>query len=210
MKTIIYLVRHAQPLKNIINMTNTDSIQLQNEKIILSKNGEKQSEKLSKNVFLNNIDAVYSSQYVRAISTAKYIAENNNLDIIIDERLGERVIGTEEKPKDFWIEQMLDLDSKTADGESQREVRNRMLSFMDDILKNDLGKNVVVVSHATAMTFLLMKWCKLENVVLEGKKRKLVFNGKVVIDDSFNTPEVFELIFNNTNIESIKRINIED
>lgn len=210
MKTIIYLVRHAQPLKKIINMTNTDSIQLQNEKIILSKNGEKQSEKLSKNVFLNNIDAVYSSHYVRAISTAKYIAENNNLDIIIDERLGERVIGTEEKPKDFWIEQMLDLDSKTTDGESQREVRNRMLSFMDDILKNDLGKNVVVVSHATAITFLLMKWCKLENVVLEGKKRKLVFNGKVVIDDSFNTPEVFELIFNNTNIESIKRINIED
>lgn len=210
MKTTIYLVRHAQPLKNIINMNNTDSIQLQNEKIILSKKGEKQSEKLSKNVFLNNIDAVYSSQYVRAISTAKYIAENNNLDIIIDERLGERVIGTEEKPKDFWIEQMLDLDSKTTDGESQREVRNRMLSFMDDILKNDRGKNVVVVSHATAMTFLLMKWCKLENVVLEGKKRKLVFNGKVVIDDSFNTPEVFELIFNNTNIESIKRINIED
>lgn len=210
MKTIIYLVRHAQPLKNIINMTNNDSIQLQNEKIILSKNGEKQAEKLSQNNFLNNIDVVYSSKYVRAISTAKYIAENNNLDIIIDERLGERIMGTEEKTEEFWLEQMLELDSKAIDGESQREVRDRMLSFVDDILKNDLGKNVVVVSHATAMTFLLMKWCDLENVVLEGKKRKLVFNGKVVIDDSFNTPEVFELVFNDTNIESIKRINIED
>ena len=162
-----------------ISVTCAESEEIEVRTMLLNSN-------TSKNVFLNNIDAVYSSQYVRAISTAKYIAENNNLDIIIDERLGERVIGTEEKPKDFWIEQMLNLDSKTTDGESQREVRNRMLSFMDDILKNDFGKNVVVVSHATAMTFLLMKWCKLENVVLEGKKRKLVFNGKVVIDDSFN------------------------
>ena len=58
------------------------------------------------------------------------------------------------------------------------------------------------------MTFLLMNWCKLENAILDGKKRKLSFNNKIVIDDSFNTPEVFELVFDDDVIYSIKRINL--
>ena len=39
---------------------------------------------------LKNIDEIFSSSYSRAISTAKYIAEENNIDIIIDKNLNER------------------------------------------------------------------------------------------------------------------------
>ena len=64
--------------------------QIKNEKIILSIEGERKAKELSEREELKNIDVLYSSNYVRAIATAKYIANKNNLNINIDERLGER------------------------------------------------------------------------------------------------------------------------
>lgn len=209
MKTLIYLIRHAQPIKiELKNVNNNDDCQIQNEKQVLSLKGEKQALELSKKDIFKNIDSVYSSKYVRAIETAKYIASENNISILIDERLGERKLGVEEKSKEFWLEQMYNENIKAIGGENQKEVRKRMIESIEDILKNEKGKKVAVVTHATAMTFLLMNWCKLENVILDGKKRKLSFNNKIVIDDSFNTPEVFELVFDDDIIYSIKRINL--
>lgn len=209
MKTLIYLIRHAQPIKTELkNINNSDGCQIQNEKQVLSLKGEKQALELSKKDIFKNIDSVYSSKYVRAIGTAKYIASENNIPILIDERLGERKLGVEEKSKEFWLEQMYNENTKAIGGENQKEVRKRMTESIEDILKNERGKKVAVVTHATAMTFLLMNWCKLENAILDGKKRKLSFNNKIVIDDSFNTPEVFELVFDDDVIYSIKRINL--
>ncbi len=209
MKTLIYLIRHAQPIKiELKNVNNNDDCQIQNEKQVLSLKGEKQALELSKKDIFKNIDSVYSSKYVRAIETAKYIASENNIPILIDERLGERKLGVEEKSKEFWLEQMYNENIKVIGGENQKEVRKRMIESIEDILKNEKGKKVAVVTHATAMTFLLMNWCKLENAILDGKKRKLSFNNKIVIDDSFNTPEVFELVFDDDVIYSIKRINL--
>ena len=209
MKTLIYLIRHAQPITiELKNVNNNDDCQIQNEKQVLSLKGEKQALELSKKDIFKNIDSVYSSKYVRAIGTAKYIASENNIPILIDERLGERKLGVEEKSKEFWLEQMYNENIKAIGGENQKEVRKRMIESIEDILKNEKGKKVAVVTHATAMTFLLMNWCKLENAILDGKKRKLSFNNKIVIDDSFNTPEVFELVFDADVIYSIKRINL--
>ena len=209
MKTLIYLIRHAQPIKiELKNVNNNDDCQIQNEKQVLSLKGEKQAFELSKKDIFKNIDSVYSSKYVRAIETAKYIASENNIPILIDERLGERKLGVEEKSKEFWLEQMYNENIKAIGGENQKEVRKRMIESIEDILKHEKGKKVAVVTHATAMTFLLMNWCKLENAILDGKKRKLSFNNKIVIDDSFNTPEVFELVFDDDIIYSIKRINL--
>ncbi len=209
MKTLIYLIRHAQPITiELKNVNNNDDCQIQNEKQVLSLKGEKQALELSKKDIFKNIDSVYSSKYVRAIETAKYIASENNIPILIDERLGERKVGVEEKSKEFWLEQMYNENIKAIGGENQKEVRKRMIESIEDILKNEKGKKVAVVTHATAMTFLLMNWCKLENAILDGKKRKLSFNNKIVIDDSFNTPEVFELVFDDDVIYSIKRINL--
>lgn len=86
--TYIYLIRHSEQLK-ITNNIQEDS-QIKNEKIILSINGEKKAEEMSKLSELKNIDVLWCSNYVRAISTAKYIAEENNIELNIDKNLGER------------------------------------------------------------------------------------------------------------------------
>ena len=80
-------------LKETGLMVVSDNDQIINEKIILSVEGEKRALELSKIDELQNIDVVFSSSYVRAKSTAKYIAYNNSLDINIDESFNERRLG---------------------------------------------------------------------------------------------------------------------
>lgn len=87
MKTTIYLIRHSEQLKLKGENFSKDSSQIKNEKIPLSINGEALAQKLSNIEELKNINVLFSSNYVRAISTAKYIAEKNNIEINIDERL---------------------------------------------------------------------------------------------------------------------------
>ena len=86
----IFLIRHSEQLKlkGIQNLKET--AQINNEKIILSVNGENKAKLISNLKELQNIDKLWSSNYVRAISTEKYLAENNNIDINVDERLNER------------------------------------------------------------------------------------------------------------------------
>ena len=88
--TQVYLIRHAEQLKIKNKIVKNENSQISNEKIILSVAGEKEAEKISELEELKNIDILWSSNYVRAISTAKYIAEKNNIEINIDESFNER------------------------------------------------------------------------------------------------------------------------
>lgn len=95
--TKIYLIRHSEQLKiNGKNIKSEDS-QISNEKIILSINGERKAKEISELEELNNIDVLWSSNYVRAISTAKYIALKNNIEINIDENFNERKLRKSKK-----------------------------------------------------------------------------------------------------------------
>ena len=73
--TTIYLIRHSEPLK---------SVDIINEEIPLSPNGELKAKKLADLEELRDIDLIYSSKYKRAISTARYIALKNNLSLNIN------------------------------------------------------------------------------------------------------------------------------
>ena len=113
--TTIYFMRHSEVMKSQ-NINNTDSLQLQNEKWILTVNGENIAKEKSQLEELKNFNCVYSSNYVRAISTAKYFAD----EIKIDERFGERKFGInnwDELPSDFGEKQFKDFDYKLKNGE---------------------------------------------------------------------------------------------
>lgn len=88
--TEVFLIRHSEQLRIQTNGNIHEDSQTSNEKIILSINGEQKAEELSNRNELQNIDAIWSSNYARAIGTAKYIAQNNNIQIFIDERFNER------------------------------------------------------------------------------------------------------------------------
>ncbi len=134
--TTIYLIRLSKPLK-VNNTFNNDSLQIQNEKSSLSIEGEQIApEKLNKNEF-DNIDILFSSNYVRAIQTAKYLCTKDDLEINVISDLGERKFGINswnELPESFERKQFLDENYKFGNGESQKEVSNRMYSTIMKIL----------------------------------------------------------------------------
>lgn len=73
--TEIYFLRHSEILK-ANNIENNDSLQLKNEKMILSINGEKLAYEKSQEAEMQNFDVVFSSNYVRTVSTAKYFTKD--------------------------------------------------------------------------------------------------------------------------------------
>ena len=203
--TTIYLIRHSKPMK-VNNSLNADNLQIQNEKSSLSKDGEQiAKEKLSNNE-LNSIDALYSSNYVRTIQTAKYIAERNNLEINVVSDLGERKFGINswnELPEEFEKKQFLDDEYKIGNGENQREVRERMYNAIMKIVDENKEKRIAIVSHSTAITFLLRKWCEITN------DYGMSFNDVNFFDGKWDYCKTFKLEFdNNNNLVSIKNIKL--
>lgn len=207
--TKIYLLRHSQPFRKLLGEYNSSDVeQVRNEKNVLSVDGEKLAREMSERKELQNIDVIYSSHYVRAMCTAKYIAENNNIKLNVDERLGERKFGVNdmaELPSGFFEEQFRNWDYKLEKGESANEVSKRMNEVLLEIINNNKDKTIAIVSHGTAISAMLKTWC---NVLLneETKLVELYFNDKLVFDGNWNCPELFKLEFDNNNLISISNI----
>ena len=208
-ETIVYLIRHSEQLKinGIKNIDEND--QINNEKIILSVEGENKARKLSERKEFNNIDIIWSSNYVRAIATAKYIAYRNNLEINIDSNFNERKLGNLNNLKDigknkkysYTEEQLLDEKLKNIDGENRVEVNNRMSNSLNKILRENEGKNIVIVSHGAAIKFLLMNWCELN------KNFKLTYKD-VILD--ITSPCLLKLTFRKNKLVSLEQELLKD
>ena len=91
MKTI-YLIRHSGPFVEIDNYVDNDNVLWSefNKNMILSPQGEEKTKNLCNVEELNNLNEIYASNSSRAIETAKYLAENNNIKIKLDERINKR------------------------------------------------------------------------------------------------------------------------
>ena len=204
--TIIYLIRHAETVKeNGIRNTNED-FQSINEKEILSVQGEEEARKLSKNIELKNLDAIWSSYYTRAKATAKYIAYENNLQYNLDKRLSERKLGNIEdlakfmnnkETRDPSREQLAFPEFKTCDGESANDTNKRMNEFIGELLEKYKGKRIAVVSHGGAIKFYLLSYCSVN------EKLNLEYKGKEL---NITSPCLLKLIFKGNKLVELKKI----
>lgn len=215
METVVYLIGHSVRFnnKNLIEKYNTNQNELiKYEKIILSVTGEKRAEILSNEKELQNIDVVYTSNCVRTLQTAKYLLEKQNLKVNIDERFDERRTGkpNSDKVPDWYERQFFDENYKTEGGESQAEVRQRMSEAFEEVVKDNKGKRIAIFSHGNAITFFLLKWCKLESVNIN-RNLCLSFNNKIVFNKRINSPDVFKITLNDKNeVIDIENIEFED
>lgn len=212
METIVYLIRHSESiLKSNLNMiSNKDSNQLQNEKSFLSVSGEKKALELSKHPELQKIDAVYSSNYVRSMETAKYIAAENNTIINVDERFNERKIGNmnDMEWNEFSKLQIKDFDFKLPGGESLAQTKKRMVEAMKNVLMFETGNRVALVSHSTALTCLLSAWCEVGHNY-DGEII-LSYGDETIVDGHWTAPMLYKVVFDGMNVLSIEVINIEE
>ena len=203
--TKIYLLRHSIADKNIDFRNLKESFENINKKYILSVEGEKKAYKYSEIPELSNLNMVVSSNYVRSIATAKYMAIKNKTKVIVDANFDERKFGVDDSekiPVDFFKKQFINHEYKLKYGESFDEVKARALKGLAKVLKNNIGKNALVVTHSSTITFLLSKWCEVDY----NSKYIIRYKGKTIIN-GFTTPDLIELTFNDKNkLEGIRRV----
>lgn len=149
----LYIVRHGQTEWN-------EAKKLQGwQNSNLTQEGIKGAKLLSKRLEKVKFDFVYSSPQTRALDTAGYIKKEDEKLIVLDE-IKEMGFGDweglekEELEKNhgqeyynFWKKPHL---YKTSGGESFEELKDRVKSGIDKIIKNG-GENVLLVSHGVVI-----------------------------------------------------------
>lgn len=207
MKTI-YLIRHSSPFVEIENYSDyyKSVWKDRNRNMILSVEGEKNASKLCDVDELSNIDEIYSADSFRAIGTAKYIAEKNNLMIKLDSRINERELGIEkvgDLPKNFTVDSFNNKDLKYKNGESLNEVDKKFDDFLSDVLKNE-SKKIVLSIHGMLMLSFLQNNCDFKT---DGKTFNIKYKDKVILDGPITNPDIYKVVYNDQNkIEDISRI----
>ncbi len=157
---IIYLIRHGETDWNI-------DLKVQGQKDIpLNDNGINQAQILSDYFENIPIEAIYSSNLIRAYETAKIISKKISKDIIVIPQLQEINMGQWEgnlwddlkiEYKDFihnWENNLENIP--IPDGESYGQVQKRILKAFRKIVDNhDLNSQIIIVSHGIAIKVLI-------------------------------------------------------
>ena len=111
----------------------------------------------------NDYDLFISSDLTRCVETSNIINEKLNLDIIYDSNYREVNNGD---LKNLTLEEFnnkypglyfssLDMDEKYPNGESPNDFYNRVSKAFIDLLENNRGKKILLVTHGGVITVLL-------------------------------------------------------
>ncbi len=177
MTTTIYFVRHSIAKK--IKLRKNMSLLECNKNTKLSWKGKHYIHEFSKDIEFENIDYLISSDYKRAVETAYFFTKDKST-LEINPDFGERVHGVDDfsmLPQGYELMQMDNENYKVGYGESKKEVRDRMYRALLTVLEEHRGQRVLIVSHSTAITFLLSKWCDVEYASDYTFNNEKFFNG---------------------------------
>ena len=157
--TRLYLVRHGQ------TVTNKEGRFCGHSETQLTTLGQEQARALGRRLAREKIDAVYTSDYSRAMETAALVVGERAVTAGVDLDLRELHYGEWELEREFDVRKrageqyklMRDEhpDWRPPGGETVAEVRERTRAAFDRIVAANHGKRVLVVSHGTALNCLL-------------------------------------------------------
>ena len=119
----------------------------------LNEGGRAQARALADELAAEPIDAVYASDLSRARETAEIVAAGKGLEVRLDAGLRERSFGSWEGLTRNKIDERFP-DLAHHDGETDEEVRNRVLASVRRIVQGHPGQEVLVVSHGGALNAL--------------------------------------------------------
>ena len=159
MGSIIFL-RHGQAKNNVEKVLagRTDGVSLTDK-------GIEQAQSIAKFLKPMKISAIYSSPIERASKTAEIVAKHNKIDFTTDERLTELDMGKFTGQRyDKIFEKHGNVFLKFYEGqleiahngvETFVEVKKRVLSMVDHLLKDHHDENVVLVTHMDPIKSML-------------------------------------------------------
>ena len=120
--------------------------------IELNELGRRQAQSLAQELTDVDLDAIYASDLSRARATAEAVAATHGLEVTLDSRLRERSFGSWEGLTRDDLNAM--PPGSHHDGETDEEVRERMLAAVQEIAAAHPGEEVLIVSHGGALNTL--------------------------------------------------------
>lgn len=163
----LFLVRHGET-----NMNKNEVFRGRID-VELNERGIDQARKTGYALSKLNLSAVYSSPLVRALETARMIAEPHGLKVEVEEDLTDLNFGTWQGLSLKEVEEMYpdlyrlwkEFPEKVHfdNGESLDEVRQRALGVINRLAGLHKGQNVVAVSHRVVTKVLMCAFLGLDN-----------------------------------------------
>lgn len=163
----IYLIRHGQSEGNI-----NEKVMIQGQtEFPLTKEGEDQVKKLSKELSDIEFAAIYSSDLIRTKRTAEIIAEEKKMAVIATHLLRENKVGRfegelekdlrEEFEKLREIKYSLPKPERDKfrfdeNSESTEEILGRLIPYLRELALAYPGKNILVITHAALIRIFLV------------------------------------------------------
>ncbi len=194
MNTTIYLIRHGQ------SQSNVEDVFAGHLDTPLSEFGKKQAELLKDYLLTQKIDAVYSSDLIRAKETVLPYANQVGLPVITDKDLREIYGGEWEGkkydqlpvlyPNEYGKYWLVDTENTVIPkGESVKASMQRAIDTITKIAKDNLGKSIAIATHGG---------------IIRGFESKA--NGKKWNDVSWvQNASVTKLVFENGKFTTVER-----
>lgn len=160
-KCRLILVRHGQSEGNLRNqfLGHTD--------LALTELGHRQAELTAKYLESTDIDIMYASDLKRAWQTGEHIADRKQLCMIADSQLREIYAGRWEGLEFTKIYELYEADfkvwkenigaSRCTDGESFKELYDRVIAELIRISELNDGMTVCIATHATPIRCARLK-----------------------------------------------------
>ncbi|TSC74519.1 MAG: Valine--tRNA ligase, partial [Parcubacteria group bacterium Gr01-1014_33] len=142
----------------------------------LNERGREQAHDAVAQFKSKNIDLVISSDLPRAKETAEIIGRELGVEVIFDARLRERNYGqlegmtAQELERQGFQHKLKQPDFKPQSGESLEELERRVYEAITHHKDRHSHKNIVIVSHGTALLRLLQKLKNLGDAWMENLK----------------------------------------
>lgn len=158
--TTIYLTRHGQTEWNLEKRLQGHG------NSPLTEFGINRAKELSDRIKGIDIDIIYTSPIERAYKTAFIVKGDKDIEVKVHEGLKEMNFGdyegkiTEEVMKENpgWdISAIMkgNLEMRAPNGETLGEVRERVNSAMREIIKENEGKNILIVGHGITLKAIM-------------------------------------------------------
>jgi broad specificity phosphatase PhoE len=158
--TKLFLIRHGQSAGNAEGRFGGHS------PTPLSKLGTVQAKLTAKALAKENINAIYSSDLLRAVQTAEPLAKLLNLEVIANPAFRERNVGVlegltfdeskQEFPRDYYALVNRNIHHVITEGESYRNLLARITGELRDIVRKHRGERVAIFTHTGALCFMTL------------------------------------------------------
>ncbi len=200
MQTTVFLIRHGESDYNREGRIQGDS-----DFAKLTEHGVVQSELLKKRLDKEKFDAMYSSPLRRSMESS-HIVKPKGMDILTDEGLKERNFGElegrvweqmEKERPDVYNEYGVSKELPGVKGaESSEELQKRVWTCFKEIVKENQGKKVLVVTHGG---FIAVVMAIITNTPLRLRAKFNSDNGSVTVINYSDENKAFEVErFNDT------------